>query len=410
MTKSIARRRLLSYLPVFAFPFAIPKSAYAVEDQDTSLLINAADSLYHYKILLEQVRGDAYRLAALQTTHAVEACSAVLDQLRDAVTELRLHLHTQANWPVLQRRFTTLEHSLALMQGKRPDEPNPEALRTLPETTAALDTLMKDVSSACDADHDEHIAKLVDTVYTKLNEQNQSFEEVDTKRSKWSEWNEQIEALHDNCRTSMDDAAIAVVSGAENKTDWLKRASAALESAIKALNGITSINTSMVHDAAEDKRVLVETESVHSPDGKTAIEVLQVMLHTTLTSLTAASMTGVMRVAYAPSGAAGSDNLIPSVSLSKTDAGLIKRVQALVRQPKYFAPGSTTQTVNCIAVCWPVWLVYSSDNPTDVQQRTSLIASALYFNLIWGTIPETHGELTDQLQPLYLDTLKSRTA
>jgi hypothetical protein len=370
MSALIGRRELLSFLPALALPFGIPKPAFGSELNDSPLLINAADSLYHYRTtLLEKVRGDAYYESAQSTERAVEACNTTLSDLRDAVSKLRLHVDRHANWPALQQRFSTLEQSLALAQGKHSDQENAEALRSIPQTIDALRSLMKEISSACNDDPDGQVADLVDRVYRQINGQNRAVENVDAHKSKWNEWINEIAEFHQRCGSSMDKAAIAVTEGVNNKAGWQDRALSALKAAGEALNGIEAVDKKMAEDAPSTGRIRFEQDV--TPQGITAIKTLRMMLDATQTSLNPTVRITAIQVAYRTGKAQASQSQVPSLSLSKTDAGLIHEVQALVRQPRYFTPGSTTQTVNCIAVCWPVWVVYSTNNPVDVQQRTS---------------------------------------
>jgi hypothetical protein len=414
MGKPIARRKLLSLLPALALPFSASRLAGAADasgrKHDSSLSLNAADALYQYRILLEKVRGDAFQQAAGSTARAVEACNDTLGQLRDAVTELEKHLHAHPNWPELQKRFSALDESLGLAQGAFPNRENAEAVRALPQTLEALRDLMKEVSSACNDDPDGKAEELVDRVYSRIRDQNNAIGAVDANRGKWAAWNEGISAAHLACGKSMDEAGDAIADGQKNIGGWQARALQALASAIKALNDIQLIVMQMKAAAPEEAMKRAISDESASEAGVTAIEALGMMLEATQTSLSKPEGASAIHASYQAGGGQPSPSQPPSVNLSDSDSGLIAKVQSLVQQnnPKYFESGISTYTINCIAVCWPIWVVYSTDTPQDRQQRERLIASALAFGLIRGTVRNYHSKLIVELQGVYLDTLESR--
>jgi hypothetical protein len=208
----------------------------------------------------------------------------------------------------------------------------------------------------------------------------------------------------------MDEAGDAIADGERNVRGWQARALLALQSAIKALNDIQSINKQMEEAAQEAGMKRVIGDEPASEAGLPAIEALKGMLEATQTSLSKPGGASAMHVSYQSGGEQPSPSQPPSVNLSDSDSGLIGKVQNLVQQnnPKYFESGISTYTINCIAVCWPIWVVYSTDTQQDLEQRKRLIASALAFGLIRGTFRNYHPELTMKLQGIYLDTLETR--
>lgn len=401
MSNRIARRQVLLCLPALTLPFALSKSARAQAADAAQLQISAVDSLLHYRTLLESVRGDAYESAAKSTVKALQTCDDRLDKLRKAVTDLQKHLQSQAQWPQLRQRFATLEQSLELIQDKRTGQLNETALRALPATLEGLRALMKEISSECNADPDGEIQSLVDHIYSRIADQNSSLEEVDAQRGKWSHWLDQIENFHGACGDAMDDAAVAIADGVRGSADWRSRAEASLQKAIDALHGIEDINSQMAAQAPIDHYTHVDTSLPGAPT--TALLALTSILDTTRQSLTPPDAALYRPASYSTGGGQPSSAAVPSFPLGQNDAGLISEVQYLVSQPRYFTPGSTTQTINCIAVCWPVWVVYGSNSDSDVRNRTSLIASALYFGLIRGVRHGIYGELSAKLQDIYVN-------
>jgi hypothetical protein len=315
--------------------------------------------------------------------------------LRDTVKELRSYLHKNSDWPMLQKRFSAIENSLALMQGRHPGELNSEALRALPETTASLQLLMKEVSSDCNPDASGHVTELIDHVYNAIEDQNQEMRNLERKRIDWSMQIDEISRWYSSCAENIDSASVAIANAENNVATWLQEAVARLRAAKDDIRGLLNISPS----GLAPKAAGVETMSA----GKT----LDQLLDATLKSLAPAATAQLVSHlgADTPSQILSKPN---SISLTKSDPTLINKVREIVENPRYFSPkGSTTQIVDCIAVCWTVWVVYSSDSAYDVDQRRSLIASALYFRLIWGTVAEAHEELANQLQKVYWLTLQS---
>lgn len=404
MKSLIARRRLLLSLPALTLTFGIRKAA-AAETPAEQLGINAADALLHYRTLLESVRGDAYESAAKTTVKALETCDDKLAQLRETVADLQKHLQSQSKWPELQRRFATIEQSLELVQDKRTGQLNEDALRALPAALEGLHALMKEISSACNADPNGEIQNLVDRIYSRIADQNTALADVDTQREKWSQWLDQIRDYHQACGNAMDDAAQAVCDGERGQSNWRQQAVASLTKAISALNGIKQIDAAMAAAAPQDNYKRIDTKDPQAPHP--AIDVLSSILEITRKSLVPPETALFHPASYSSGDGQPASNAVPSLSLNQTNAGLVAEVQQLVRQPRYFTPGSTTQTINCIAVCWPVWIVYPSNGPDDVANRTSLIASALYFGLIRGAKRDVFSELSAKLQGIYIGQAES---
>jgi hypothetical protein len=142
--------------------------------------------------------------------------------------------------------------------------------------------------------------------------------------------------------------------------------------------------------------------------------VLHDLLAATATSLDPHPATNVTPVAFLYDGQQATPPP-PGVALSQDNSSLIAAVRQLVHpdapaQPKYFTPGITSQIVNCIAVCLPIWLVYTGNDATNIGQRKRLIGSAIYFGLIHGTVPAFRSELRDKLQDLYHRVMMGGTA
>jgi len=399
MSRLIGRRRLLFSFPALTLPFAFSKIASAQKSVAAELLINASDSLIQYKFLLEKVRGDAYQSAAAGAINALGVCNDHLTELRDVFSEIQQRLRGQAHWPQLEQRFNTLEQSLALVQDQRTGQVNEGALQALPATLEGLRLLMKDISSDCDVDPDGKISGLVDKIYSEIAQQNHDEDVVNTRRDEWNAWNNQIGELNDDCGDNMDKAAVAISDGVRGVEDWYQRAVASLQEALSALNGIRTIDAKMAAAAVSYQMVRLNNEASDAP--ATAIDSLACILDTTVRSLGSANIAGLRPVSWS----LGSDDQVstpvPSFPLGQNDAGLIAEVQGLVQQPRYFTPGSTTQTINCIAVCFPVWVVYSSNSDSDVRTRTALIESALYFGLVAGVQRGVWNELAGKLQGIY---------
>jgi hypothetical protein len=405
MSKAIRRRDVLTLLPALALSAGNPKVAMA-DGPTSSILINAADSLFHYRNLLETVRGDAFEEAAKGTIHAVEACNTALEKLRGAVTQLAQHLHSQPNWPRLQQRFATLDKSLALAEGDRPDQEKAEAVRALPQTLAALRELMQEISKACNDDPDGAIAALLDHVYSQIQNQNQMSLSVDDNKTKWADWNAQISTSYSKCAAGMDDAALIITESSRDTGDWLAHAMAALESAVSALEDMRTIMQQI--KAAEPSTI-----SARSTDDLSSVDSLRMILSATSKSLSkGVDAIHTKHVSYGRGGTLDTRNQPPAVDLSQSDLGLIGRVQQLVHQtdPRLFSPGVETQTINCIAACWPIWIVYNSNSEDDRKNRVGLIGSVVAFGLIRGTVREMHAQLKMKLQSLYLDTVQSEQA
>lgn len=376
----VTRRQSLTLIP--ASLGILCATAAQAEPSDAFLRVNAADSLQHYLNLVDKVQAEAYRRLAIRTQDAVVACNAALNDLQEAVKELHAYLHQHGDWPALRERFTTLETSLRSMQGDHPDEWKPDAVRSLPATTAALDRLLRDASAACQVDGDGHLAKLVDKVYTYLSAQNTSVAQVSVQEKQWTDAIGVVDLRSVSCISHLEDAAQAIIDGSARPGGWLADAKQGLSLALQDLAAVQS------------KIGAVADESIEPSSLQTLIG----LIDATRSSLDATPGSHVADVAYRI-GAEGSSE-VPSVPL-RPDTGLLGAVQALVRDTRYFKPGSTTQVVNCVAVCLPIWMFYTSESASDVSQRTRLIASALYFRLIWGTIAEARTELAHKLQNIY---------
>jgi hypothetical protein len=148
---------------------------------------------------------------------------------------------------------------------------------------------------------------------------------------------------------------------------------------------------------------VVDAETI-TPQGRTATATLQCLLTATMKSLS--PMAGPKQVLYRFDDAEEAQAQVPSAPVGGDDPGLYMAVKALVQpgppnQQRYFIPGVSTQVVNCIAVCFPVWLMYGTNSKDDIEARKGLIEDALFFRLIWGTNKQTRAELRDKLQDLY---------
>lgn len=404
MSYMIGRRELLTSLPGLAVPFALAASAHAQESAGSTLLLNAADSIHHYSDLLDKVTSDAFSRAATITADEATRCNLKLANLRTTVTALQNHLKSQKNLPALQERFSTLEQSLLSMTGSRPGQQNTVALKALPETLQTLHALMVEVSKTCDLDISGETAKLIDDVYSGMKGQNEAVAKVAVASFDWSAAVRNIKDLHKTCADSMDEAAIYVADGATGTPDWKPKAVAALTQAVNALQGIGKINTEQEQAATKEGAILIVNPENIAPDGKTAIDVLQELLVTTSASLNVTPQ--LKQIAYSFGSPANDQATVPGLPVGGDDKGLVASVRALVQasppnQQKYFTPGVAIQVVNCIAVCLPIWLTYGTNSATDINARTRLIGTAIYFDLIWGTVRRTRNELRDNLQDLY---------
>jgi len=322
------------------------------------------------------------------------------------VEQLHRHLHGRPNWPELERRFATLDKSLASAEGNHPDQERAEALRALPHTLEAIRGLLSDVSKGCNDDPDGTIAALVDHLYSQIANQNQSIDEVDKNSAQWSAWNSEISVSYADCAAAMDDAATAITESVEGKSDWQVRARTALQAARAALNRIQSV-TQQAEATSRASSSLSQSDGKNSSAGLSALDSLDTILALSSKSIAVYSTSTTVDIAYSIRGSE-QQSQPESVNLSQGDKGLIGRVQQLVqqREPRFFSPGVWVQVINCIAVCWPIWVVYGSDSASDLENRTALIASALAFGLMPGT--ERHEDLKKRLQSIYLDTIKSR--
>ena len=376
----VSRRQSLSLIP--ASLGILCANTSQAEPSDTSLRVNAADSLQHYQNLIDKVQAEAYRRLAVGTHDAVVACNATLNNLQDAVKELHAYLHQHGDWPALRERFTTLEASLKSMHGDNPDEWKPVAVHSLPAMTTALDRLLQDASAACQVDGDGHLEKLVDRIYTYLSEQNTSVAQVNAQEKQWANALEVVDQRTTGCVAHLENAAQAISDGHSRPGGWLADAKQGLTQALQDLTALQS-------------KIGTVADSSTEPSSLTTLISL---ITATSASLDATPGPHVAGVAYRVWATDTSE--APSVPL-RLNTGLLGAVQVLVKDTRYFKPGSTTQVVNCVAVCLPIWTVYTSESASDVSQRTQLIASALYFRLIWGTIAETRTELAHKLQSIY---------
>jgi hypothetical protein len=353
---------------------------------------------------LEEVKSGALEKAARGTVSAVGECYDSLVELRESVKQIQAHMKKRADWPVLLERFSLIDRALALSQGSRPDQENADARKALPETLEALRNLMKEVSTACDNDPTDETSELVDEVYSQINKQIHALENVGTQRNRWNDWLDEIVKSYNDCANAMDVAAIAVSDGARGKSNWESNASKAINSAVAALNEIANIEDTMKSNTLMGldhnwKQLPVPYE------GFSALESLRFLLHATQKSLTSSAEASARGIAYRIGEEKPNTGQVHSVPLS---GPIFERVQAVVNS--YFTPGTTTQAVRCIAVCWPVWVVYSSNSQEDKNQRNALIASALYWRLIWKTKPDRQEELTNELAELYMKVRANHTA
>jgi hypothetical protein len=200
----------------------------------------------------------------------------------------------------------------------------------------------------------------------------------------------------------MDEAATAVSEGVYKGGGWRQKADAALSEAIKTLDGIEEINDQLAAAAKkrsqgpDDQKVVPVYEPGKGPYGTTPLDALRGILNDTRTSLRPAAL---QPAAY-NFGGPPDDGKVPGVALNQ-DPGLIEKIRQLVRDGKYFNPGSTTQIVNCIAVCLPVWIAYRGNTPDKVSDRKRIIASAIFWGLIRGIKSDDHPDLADKLQGIY---------
>ena len=264
--------------------------------------------------------------------------------------------------PALQERFATLELSLRSMQGDRADQWKPEAMSSLPATTAALDRLLRDASAACQVDGDGHLAKLVDRVYTYLSAQNTSVTQVNAEEKKWSGAIQAIDQRSVSCMSHLVEAAQAIADGPTRPGGWLADAKQSLSLALQDLI------------ALQWKIETVGDQSIQP----SSLETLITLIEATRSSLDPPG--GVLATGVAYHFDAADNAAAPSVPL-RPDTGLMSAVQTLVKDTRYFKPGSTTQVVNCVAVCLPVWTVYTSQSckrciATDSADRLRAVLPA----------------------------------
>jgi hypothetical protein len=387
------RRQFVQTVTSLAVPLLTSRLAFG-ERQPEGLAITVADSILSYRLLLAKAWAEAESGLAHETVKDLQDCEELLSSLRDALGKLRVKLETsprKADWPAIQNQFSAMEHNLILIQGRPSVGMSPDLINEIPVSAASLASLLREVASDCDLDPKGEIRKLVDKVCDAIDKQNEVLKKYAINREKWSEEIDRFEKLYTSCDQSLGSAAISLALAAEGKSPIaIDDARKFLEAAKAQLEGFPAPTTSLA------------TSGV-TAEGFSARDTLDRLLMVVIASLNTAPVPAGASFAETSGNNPGAG--LRSASLDKSNATLIEYVRAVVQNPAFFSPGVTIQIINCILVCWPVWLFYLADNEAPTRQR--LIASALKFGLCPGALPPV-GQVANQLQDVYLKASRSQ--